>query len=51
MVIYASHLPLFNAIFPQRLNRVSRRLMRIGEEETGYHKSFSIVLKEVVSAK
>ena len=36
-----THLSLFNAICPQRLNRVSRRLKRIDEEETGYHKPFS----------
>ena len=42
-----THLPLFNAI----CRKVSRRLRRIGEEETGYHKPFSFDLKEVVSAK
>jgi len=45
-----THLPLFNAIFPRRLNRVSRRLKRIGEEETGCHKPFPFDLKEVMSS-
>jgi len=43
-------LPLFNAICPRCLNRVSGRLMRIGEEETEHHKLFSFDLK-VVFAK
>ena len=46
-----THLPLFDAIGPRRLNRVSGRLKRIGEEKTGYHKPFSFDLKEVVYAK
>jgi len=46
-----THLPLFNAICSRRLNRVSRRLKRIGEEETGYYKPFSFDLKEAVIAK
>ena len=46
-----TQLPLFVAICPRRLNRVSRRLKRIGEEETGYYKPFSCDLKDVVIAK
>jgi len=46
-----THLPFFNAICPRCQNRVSRRLKRIGEEETGYHKPFSFDLKEVAYAK
>jgi len=46
-----THLSLFDAICPRRLNRVSRRLKRIGEEETGYHKPFYFDFKKVVSAK
>jgi len=46
-----THLPLFNAIWSRRLNRVSKRLKRIGKEETRYHKPFPFDLKEVMSVK
>ena len=46
-----THLPLFNAIFPRCLNRVSRRLKRIGEEETGCHKPYSFNLKDAADCK
>jgi len=51
MVIHPTHLPLFSAICSRRLNRVSRRSKRIGEEETEYRKPFSFNLKEAVPAK
>jgi len=33
------------------LNRVNRRLKKIGEEETGYHKPFSVNFKDAVDCK
>jgi len=44
-----AHFPLFKAIYPRRLNRVSRRLKRIGKEEIGYHKPlfrFELIVKQ-----
>jgi len=44
----AFHTNLFAAlqcVCPQCLNRVSRRLKRIGEEETRYHKPFFFQFK------
>jgi len=51
MVSMATHLPLFSAICPRRLNGMSRRSKRIGKEETRYYKPISFDLKEVVIAK
>jgi len=48
--MYANSIALFDAICPRRLNKMSRRLKRIGKEEVRYHKPF-FDLKDTVDCK
>jgi len=51
MVFHTNLFAPLLCVFPQPLNRASRRLKRIGEEEIGYHKPYYFDLKDAVDWK
>ena len=51
MFCHANSFTRLLCVCPRCLNRVSRRLKMIGEEEIGYHKPFLLNLKDIIDCK